>query len=399
MLRFALQFDFFPQLAGVGRRRPAVSVIALCGLAIAMTFTACGGGFEVPANGSHQEAAPTITSVVPDTSPLTGGKTVIINGTNFTNNAQSATISVTFGGVPSPNVTVVSDSQISAVTPPHAAGTVNVMVTTPDGQSASASDAFTYAPAPPTMSSVSPTSGPVTGGTAVTIIGTNFVSGATVSFGGTSASGVSFVSSTQLKATTPTHAAGTVTVAVTNPDGTQTALANAFTYGASSVAVSRVSPISGPAAGGTQVTISGSNFQSGLSVTFGGLAATAVMISNSTTVLATTPAHSAGSVSVTVTNPNGQSTSLPSGFAYHSVELYWSPPSTTSVTIIGYNVYRSESPAGPFAKISGSTPVAGTSFTDATVFGSTSYYYEVTSVDSNGVESPPDGPIQIITGP
>lgn len=45
------------------------------------------------------------------------------------------------------------------------------------------------------------------------------MSGATVSFGGTAASGVSFVSSTGLKATTPAHGAGTVSVAVTNPDG------------------------------------------------------------------------------------------------------------------------------------------------------------------------------------
>ncbi|MCL5670043.1 MAG: IPT/TIG domain-containing protein [Acidobacteria bacterium] len=554
------------------RREPAVFLIAACGLAIAMTFTACGGGFIAPANGSQQDAALTITSVVPDTSPLTGGKTVTINGANFTSGAQSATLSVTFGGVSAAHVTVVSDTQVRAVTPPHKAGTVSVEVTNSDGKSATVGNAFTYTPASPTMSRVSPGSGPGTGGTAVTIIGTNFARGATVSFGGTAASNVSFVSSTQLKAvtpahragkvdvtvtnpdgtdavlasafayvsssptisgvspssgpttggtavtvdgtnfasgatvsfggaaasgvsfvsstqlkattpahaagavsvtvtnpaggsatsasaftyttstsptvssvspnsgpvgggtavtitgtnfasgatisfggipasnvsfvsstqlkaTTPAHAAGAVNVAVTNPNGSSAALSNGFTYGSSTPTVSSVSPISGPAAGGTTIAITGTNFQSGASVSIGGVAATSIKVTNSTTIQAMTPAHSYGKVSVTVTNSGGQSATLSSGFTYHSVTLTWDPPTSTSVSITGYNVYRSQAAAGPFAKINGSSAVTGTSYTDTTVQGGTTYYYEVTSVDSNGTESSPNGPIQVTTGP
>ena len=71
----------------------------------------------------------------------------------------------------------------------------------------------------PTVSSVSPNSGPTAGGTAVTITGTNFAAGATVTFGGTAATNVVVVNSTTITATTPAGSAGAVTVTVTNPEG------------------------------------------------------------------------------------------------------------------------------------------------------------------------------------
>ena len=79
--------------------------------------------------------------------------------------------------------------------------------------------------------------------------------------------------------------------------------------------VSSVSPNSGTTAGGTAVTITGTNFATGATVTFGTAAATNVAVVNSTTVTATTPAGSAGAVTVTVT-VSGQSGSLASGFTY-----------------------------------------------------------------------------------
>ena len=65
---------------------------------------------------------------------------------------------------------------------------------------------------PPTVTSVSPVSGSTAGGTAVTITGTNFAAGATVTFGGTAATNVVVVSGTQITATTPAGRAGAVTV-------------------------------------------------------------------------------------------------------------------------------------------------------------------------------------------
>ena len=87
-----------------------------------------------------------------------------------------------------------------------------------------------------------------------------------------------------------------------------------FTYLAPPT-VSSVSPNSGSTSGGTAVTITGTNFAAGATVTFGGAAATNVVVVNSTTITATTPAGSAGAVTVTV-KVSGQSGSLTNGFTY-----------------------------------------------------------------------------------
>jgi hypothetical protein len=86
-------------------------------------------------------------------------------------------------------------------------------------------------PAPaPTVSSVSPTSGPIEGGTSVTITGANFVDGATVTIGGASATDVTWVSATSITATTPAGTAGAQDVVVTNPDLQTGTLPAGFTY-------------------------------------------------------------------------------------------------------------------------------------------------------------------------
>ena len=87
------------------------------------------------------------------------------------------------------------------------------------------------APAP-TIVSVTPATGPIAGGTTVTVAGANFQSGASVTFDGTPATSVTFVSATSLQAVTPAHAAGPVAVAVTNPDSYAATLSGGFTYSA-----------------------------------------------------------------------------------------------------------------------------------------------------------------------
>ena len=131
----------------------------------------------------------------------------------------------------------------------------------------------------PAVSSVSPNSGSTAGGTAVTITGTNFASGATVAFGGTVATNVVVASGTTIMATTPAGIAGAATVSVTT-NGQSASLINGFTY-TGVPTVSSVSPNSGSTAGGTAVTITGTNFATGATVTFGGTAATGVVVMNS----------------------------------------------------------------------------------------------------------------------
>ena len=171
----------------------------------------------------------------------------------------------------------------------------------------------TASTAPPTVSSVSPNSGSTLGGTAVTITGTNFAAGATATFGGAAATNVVVVNSTTITATTPAGSAGAVTVTVT-VNGQNGSLTNGYTYVVVPT-VTSVSPNNGPPAGGTAVTITGTNFAAGATATFGGTAATNVVVVNSTTITATTPAGSAGAVTVTVT-VNGQIGSLTNGFSY-----------------------------------------------------------------------------------
>jgi hypothetical protein len=88
---------------------------------------------------------------------------------------------------------------------------------------------------------------------------------------------------------------GTITPKAPYPDAT------------SPPVVTRVSPNTGLAAGGTAVTISGWNLTGATAVTFGGTAATAVTVVNATTVTATAPAHATGTVDVQVTTPRGVS--------------------------------------------------------------------------------------------
>jgi hypothetical protein len=85
------------------------------------------------------------------------------------------------------------------------------------------------APAP-TITSISPTNGPGTGGTTVTILGNNFTNGATVTFGGTNAWALTFNNATSLTAVTPPHLGGWFNVTVTNPDTQNTTTNNAFYF-------------------------------------------------------------------------------------------------------------------------------------------------------------------------
>jgi hypothetical protein len=78
-----------------------------------------------------------------------------------------------------------------------------------------------------------------------------------------------------------------------------------------------VSPTTGLTTGGTPVTLTGQNFASGATVTFGGAAATSVVVVSATQITANTPSHAQGSVNVVVTNPDGQRGTLSSGFTYH----------------------------------------------------------------------------------
>jgi hypothetical protein len=167
----------------------------------------------------------------------------------------------------------------------------------------------------PTVASVLPPSAPLGGGSTIVITGSDFVTGATVTLGGTPATNVVVVNATTITATTPAHAAGVVPVTVTNPDGQSGSLTSGFAYSGPPLA-SAIVPTTGVTPGGTKVTIAGTGFFAGATVTMGGQAATNVVVVSSTEITARTPAHAAGPVDVTVTNLDGQSVAVTSAFTY-----------------------------------------------------------------------------------
>ena len=79
--------------------------------------------------------------------------------------------------------------------------------------------------------------------------------------------------------------------------------------------VDSIAPNSGLAAGGTPVTIAGEGLTGSTGVTFGGTAATAVVVVNDATITCTTPAHAVGAVAVVVANPRGNVT-VANGYTY-----------------------------------------------------------------------------------
>ena len=185
------------------------------------------------------------------------------------------------------------------------AGPVDVTVTTPAGTSATANaDQFTYVPAP-AVTGLSPVSGPTAGGTPVTISGADFTGATDVSFGPNAAITYTVDNATTITAASPAGS-GIVHVMVTTPSGVSaTSSTDQFTYVPQPV-VTAVSPTSGPSAGGTPVTISGTDFTGASGVSFGATAATTFTVDNGTQITATSPAGS-GAVNVTVTTTGGVS--------------------------------------------------------------------------------------------
>jgi hypothetical protein len=248
-------------------------------------------------------ALPTVTRVTPSSGPTTGGTLVTITGTNFSSKAAS----VTFGTTPATSVTVTSPTQMKATSPAAAgAGPVSVSVTNLGGTGTEPT-AFTYVAAP-AVTSVTPSSGPTSGGTTVTITGTDFSAAtAAVKFGSTAAASFTVTSPTTIKAVTKPHAAGTVGVSVTTASGAA-GKTTVFTFTAVPT-LGTLAPTSGPQGGGTRVVISGTNFSARTaSVTFGTVPATTVTVTSSTRMTAKTPAHATGTVGVTVTNLGGSAT-------------------------------------------------------------------------------------------
>jgi hypothetical protein len=332
------------------------------GTANVTVMTPSGTSAVLPADQFTYLAGPTVSGVSPAAGSLSGGTSVTITGTGF-----AGATAVDFGSTPATNLTVISNTTIT-VDSPAGNGMVGVNVTTPGGTSTSPPE-FTYVAAP-TVSGITPTGGPATGGTMVTISGLGFTDATAVEFGTTPATTFTLVSASAITAESPAGT-GTVDVTVTTPGGTSAASASdRFAYAPT---VSAISPAAGPTGGGTLVTITGTGFAGATEVIFGTTPGTIVTVSP-TTITAYSPPGT-NYACVTVTTPSGTSASAPA-----DIFTYVAAPTVSGL-----------SPAS--GSIGGGTLVmiTGTGFLGATVvdFGTTpAFYFTVLSNTSITAASP-----------
>jgi hypothetical protein len=271
--------------------------------------------------------APAITSVTPATSPVAGNQAITITGTGFLTGAV-----VKIGNTSCTSVTVVNSTTITCTTGSKSAGTYDLTVTNTDTQVGTLTSGFTYQGSP-TISGVSPTLGDVSGGQIVTVSGTGFLAGATVTIGSASCA-VSAVTATSITCTSGASVSGLYSVTVTNPDTQTGTRASSFRY-IDAPTVTTVSPTSGTILGGTTITITGTNFYTGSTVSVGGSACTSVTVVSTTTITCVTPAHAVGAADVDVVSPFSTAGSLTGGYTF-----------TTTPASIGF-VVGTSSPTPP----------------------------------------------------
>jgi IPT/TIG domain len=244
---------------------------------------------------------PVVSAVSPNVGPTAGGTIVTITGAGF---APGVT-SFKFGKTAATIRNCVSQTTCEVVAPAHKQETVSVRAVVNHVKQREAGATFTYE-LPPVLSSVIPNEGPLSGGTSVVITGEN-LNAIAVKFGSTSASSFTVQSSTSITAVSPAGTAGTVDVTVQNAARSTSAIRSGdeFTY-RRRPAVSEVSPKIGPEAGGTSVTITGTDFTGATAVRFGSNPAASFNVTTAQSITAISPPGT-GAVDVTVSTAGGTS--------------------------------------------------------------------------------------------
>ncbi|HEY4639981.1 MAG TPA: IPT/TIG domain-containing protein [Thermoanaerobaculia bacterium] len=280
----------------------------------------------VPCPPNCPPIVPSITSISPTFGSPAGGETVTITGQNLTGPVR---VFFDFGAGTTPKEAFVvssTASQIVVVTPPTDLGTgqtknATIVVLTQAGttseQRVTSGTPFVFQAEvlTPSITTLSPASGPIDGGTRVTIFGDAFQAPVQVFFGSAEAQVVT-VSFKQLIVMSPTArdtatgGSGTVTgavdVKVININSNKTAtLAGGFRY-TPKMQITAVGPTQGPATGGTKVVIDGIGFNDPVAVVIGGFAAAPIKVTG-TQVTAVTSAIALTSCAdvtgpITVTN-------------------------------------------------------------------------------------------------
>ncbi|HEY2323989.1 MAG TPA: IPT/TIG domain-containing protein [Thermoanaerobaculia bacterium] len=311
------------------------AIVANVKKTVTVSFTA------LPTNPPPLDTAPAITGITPNFGRPQGGETVTITGKNFRTplrvffdfgpgtTPKDATIissTATTVQVLTPSVDLGASAQqlTATVKLVNEVGTPNEIVVT--------GPTFTYQLAilTPKITTVSPASGPIDGGTRVVIYGEGFQSKVQVFFGAAEVqpiqilfNQITVITPTARDATPDASGAGTgpVSVRVINIDSaTQVTLPNAFRY-VPKMAITAVGPTEGPVSGGTRVRIDGTGFNDPVAVTIGGIAAQPISVSGTEIIAVTAAPLVTGCADVTgpisVTNvDNGDSATAGVNFTF-----------------------------------------------------------------------------------
>lgn len=250
--------------------------------------------------------APFIDSISPSSFPTAGGTLVTLTGTNF-----GLTPSATFGSI---TLQPTSSTHTSAVFAVPAGQGLNQSLQLTVGQQTSNTVLYNYDA--PGITSVSPTSAPTSGNTPITITGNNFGLSGTVSIGGASVTPTSY-SHTQIIANVPPGQGGTVNVSVTSAGRTS----NTSTISYQPPNITSISAGNVSTAGGSVITLTGTNFGTSPIVLIGGNPAT---VSTST--------HTSAIVVVPVGQGTNKTVQLIAGGISATSSLSYSPPSISSLS-------------------------------------------------------------------
>ena len=289
-------------------------VLACSGLAGVLIECAMGAGCGSPS----KPTALAVSAIAPSVGATSGATKVTISGIGFQTGAT-----VSFGGTVT-SANLASASQIVAEAPAHAAGTVDVVVTNPDGQSSRLTASYTYAvevPAALTLTSVVPTRGSSAGGTVVRLNGTGFFDAMVATVDGTIVHGLVVISPTSAELAMPPHARGPVAIAVASPSGHLSWLAGAYEYNdpLPLPVVTDVWPTT-VSTQGAPLRIKGTGFTGGTDVTIDGVALPTFFYEG--TLYTEAPPHAAGVVDVVVTNPDGQAVRWSGALTYAPPEFF-----------------------------------------------------------------------------
>ncbi|MVM38942.1 hypothetical protein GO730_17660 [Spirosoma sp. HMF3257] len=254
---------------------------------------------------------PQIVSVTPASGPAKGGTSVTLTGSNF----GSGYANVTMGGQAAP-ISSQTPNQLVVTSPVGPVGAQAIQVTV-DGQ-ISNGVSFTYVADSPTLTAINPTHGSTSGGTSLTLTGTNLSNGGIVTIGGTVAPITASYSDTAVIVNLPTGQGlnQEVTFVVTGQQ------ANSLLFNYDAPVIASITPNHGSTSGGTSLTLTGTNFGTRGVVSIGGVSAPVTAYSH-TLVVVSVPAGQGTNLPVVVTVSGQLSTS--------SVAFSYDAPSITSI--------------------------------------------------------------------